>query len=188
MTEFKRIVIIAVSLRIIAGLFLPGIEMDYYWEYGEIAKNLINGKGYSLLYVEGDKIAHHFKSEASPYPSAYMPPGYVLFLFPFMYLPDILLRNILIYSVQIIASVLVLFMVYRISERFFGIRAALISGLIYAVTPEFIVGSLSFTPTVFYQLLSLMVLYLLLFRTYRPDALSVKHRPVGKSKNGGRES
>ena len=100
------IIFLGLLLRISAVLFLGDFKSNYYWEYGEIAKNIVNGNGYTLFYIEDAKIKHLYNENVEPAKSAYMPPGYVCFLLPFMLIDNIEFRNILIYFIQIINTFL----------------------------------------------------------------------------------
>ena len=57
----------------------------FYYEYGNINKNIIAGKGYSLFYTENGSIKYEFNPKAQPAPSAYMPPGYSLLTLPIFF-------------------------------------------------------------------------------------------------------
>jgi 4-amino-4-deoxy-L-arabinose transferase-like glycosyltransferase len=134
---------------------------DFYWEYGEIAKNLINGKGYSFYYLVGYKSEFLFKESANPYPSALMPPGYPMFLAPFMFIKSIEFRNILILLFQTAAAAFCIKLLFDLTKIFFSDNAALIAAGVYALLPEFIYASNSFGTTIFYHLFILLILLIL---------------------------
>lgn len=128
------------------------LNNTHYWEYGEISRNLFEGRGYSLFYLWQNKIDIYYLPEATPYPSAYVPPGYVFFLTPFWSLSNAFIRNIIILSVQNIASLAVMAALFRLALRFTSNNlVAWIAALLYAFIPEFIYTSNSFGPTVFYH-------------------------------------
>ena len=160
--KIKHIIILGFLLRVLTVLFLGDFTNGYYWEYGETAKNIINGKGYSLFYIENSKLEHHYKENAKPAESAYMPPGYVFFLLPFIWISDVVIRNALIYFLQIIIASFSIYLVYLLTLKLFNEKTALIAAFLSAVLPEFIYSVLSFTPTVIYHLLILYLLILLL--------------------------
>ena len=57
-------------------LFISGkLQTEDYWEYGEIAEQLLAGHGYSFPFTDEQLnfIPGHF------YPTALMPPAYVFF-------------------------------------------------------------------------------------------------------------
>ena len=159
--KFKKIhyiILLGIILRISAVIIWGDFTKNYYWEYGEIAKNLIHGNGYSLFYMENSKLQHHFKEDVEPANSAYMPPGYVYFLLPFMQINDIAVRNVLIYLFHILFASIVIYLVYILTKKIFNERTAIIAAIISALLPEFIYAVLSFSPTVIYHLLVLSIL------------------------------
>ena len=160
-SKLSVIVLVAIVLRIGYILFFVELQSDYYWEYGEIAKNIHAGKGYSLFHLDGDRIEHRFNPSASPYPSAYMPPGYVIYLLPFLFVNDILLRNILILCVQNVISLLAVVAMFHLAKKHFSTSTAIVAASITAFLPEFIYASNSYTPTVLYQFGALVLLYVL---------------------------
>ena len=78
------IIVLALIVRLIFIFSFSDLKKDYYWEYGEIAKNIIHGNGYSLFHFNGNALEHKYTPDADILSSAYMPPGYVAFLLPFM--------------------------------------------------------------------------------------------------------
>jgi hypothetical protein len=99
------IIFLGVFVRISFMIYFCDFEKDDYSEYGSIANNIISGKGYSLFYFQNDSIQFKHKTFAKPYPSAFMPPGYVYYLLPFIKIDNVQLRNILflvlkLFSVQ----------------------------------------------------------------------------------------
>ncbi len=160
--KIQYIILLGFVLRFLAAIVFGDFNKGYYWEYGEIAKNIINGNGYSLFYIEDSELRHHFKENVAPAKSAYMPPGYVYFLLPFMWIGDVAIRNALIYLLQIIIASVSIYLIYLLTKRLFNERTALIATFLLALLPEFIYAVLSFSPTVIYHLLILSLLILLL--------------------------
>jgi 4-amino-4-deoxy-L-arabinose transferase-like glycosyltransferase len=163
-SELRRlgiIILVGVALRYAYVWFAVDLSRNYYWEYGEIAKNLHAGKGYSLFYFDGTQTAHSFNISATPCPSAHMPPGYVLFLWPFFFLGDVTLRNLLIISAQIAIAAGVSIVLYFFTEHFVRRGAGLLAAGIAASLPEFIYASASYTPTVIFHLGILSLLFVL---------------------------
>ncbi len=159
----KKIIVVIIAgllLRALFILFFSDLKQDYYWEYGEIAKNVIHGKGYSLFYFENGALEHLYTPEAVPFPSAYMPPGYVWTLVPFLLIRTVPVRNILFLAWNLILSAIIILLMYRYTLRCFGPPTALISALITAVLPEFLYACVSPTPTLVFQLLALLILIL----------------------------
>src|SRR4030065_906392 len=110
--KIQYIILLGFFLRFLAAIVFGDFDKGYYWEYGEIAKNIINGNGYSLFYIEDSELRHHFKENVAPAKSAYMPPGYVYFLLPFMWIGDVAIRNALIYLLQIIIASVSIYLIY----------------------------------------------------------------------------
>ncbi|MDR3665334.1 MAG: glycosyltransferase family 39 protein [Ignavibacteriaceae bacterium] len=162
----KVIIIIAFALiaRIIFVFSFTDLKKDYYWEYGEIAKNIIHGNGYSLFYFNGDKLEHRYSPGIEILPSAYMPPGYVTFLLPFMMANDLVTRNILILLIQVLISIGSICLIYIYTKKYFSDVSALITVVIISFLPEFIYAVTSYTPTVIYHFL--IILLLLQFKEY----------------------
>ena len=157
MKKIFLILLLGVVLRIAAVYIYDNIGKDYYWEYGSIAKNLIHDRGYSLFYFYNGEIENTFRENVQPYPSAYMLPGYVYFLLPFMYIHDVVLRNILLLLIHISLSLLTIYLLYLLTKKYFSERTALLTALFVAVLPEFIYSTISFTPTILYQFLVVVI-------------------------------
>ncbi len=167
--NWKAIIVICgifVLLRVGVSLIYVDLNKDYYWEYGEIAKNIRHGKGFSLFHYDGKEIKMNFEEAARPYPSAYMPPGYVMYLLPFMSIKSVALRNFLIILIQTLIASMVVIVVYHFTKMYFSRTSALIAGIIVALFPEFVYATYSYTPTVFYHLTVMIVLCLLYERVY----------------------
>jgi len=155
------ILVLGFGLRLLFVLLFVDLHTDSYWEYGDIAKNLHAGKGYSFFYFNGEKHIHAFNPLASPLPSAYMAPGYVAVLYPFLILENIVLRNILILLFHTIVGMWTIYSVYVLTRDYFSRSAGMIAAAIAALLPEFVYASGSFTPTVLYHLGVVLLLWLL---------------------------
>lgn len=162
---------LAVLLRFIFVWQFVDVSNINQWEYGEIAKNIINSNGYSLFYFEDDSLEYKYKENVTPFPSAYMPPGYVFIILPFFFLNDNFLINILIISFHIVCSAILIFVLFKLCEKLFGRMAAILTIAIYAVLPEFIYAVVSFSPTIIVQLALLFTIYrtLLFYEKGKPD-------------------
>lgn len=155
----------AFILRIGYCLAFVDLDQAYYWEYGELAKNLRAGNGYALFHAHEGQASFLFDPAAHPVPSAYMPPGYVAFLYPFLSVDNVRVRSILLLSVQAALGAVVVVLIALLTRKFVSPPAAIVAGGIAAFLPEFIYASGSYTPTVLYQLfvlLFLMGLYVIL--------------------------
>jgi hypothetical protein len=155
------ILILACLVRIIIAVVMGTVHADFYWEYGETAKNILAGRGYSLYYLLNNELALRFDSSVTPFPSALMAPGYVCFLLPFMMMSNVLVCNGFIIIVQTIFSLITIFLIYKFTAKYFSERAALISCFIASVLPDFAYTVISFTPTALYHLGVIAVMILL---------------------------
>jgi hypothetical protein len=162
--------LVAIVLRFVFVLLYTDLKKDYYWEYGELSKNVITGRGYSLFYFQKDSLLQRFSIEETPFPSAFMPPGYVAVLIPFITIDNVVLRNILLISFQSLCSLLLIFIIYSFTKMYFTDVSANIAAYAAAIFPDFIYSIVSFTPTILYQcgIVSLMILL------YRNDFSSRK--------------
>jgi 4-amino-4-deoxy-L-arabinose transferase-like glycosyltransferase len=152
------IIVLALIVRIIFIFSFTDLKKDYYWEYGEIAKNVIHGNGYSLFYFNDNQLEHKYSPGIEILPSAYMPPGYVAFLMPFMMANDLAARNILILLIQTIISIGSICLIYIFTKKYFSDVSALIAILIVSFLPEFIYSVTSYTPTIIYHFLVIMLI------------------------------
>lgn len=152
----------AFAARAAFCLLFVDLKQDYYWEYGEIGKNLLHGKGYSLWYYTENKWEHLFNRDAQPHPSAYMLPGYVVYLLPFLLIKNVVARNLLLLGSHILLAVVLIPLTYHFTKRYFSARSALWASAFVALLPEFVYATTSYTPTVLYHV-AIMLLLLLLY-------------------------
>jgi hypothetical protein len=155
------LLILACLVRLIIAGVMVHLSANFYWEYGEIAKNILAGRGYSLYYLSNHDLLFRFNASVSPFPSALMAPGYVGFLLPFMMIKNVVLCTILIIFVQTVLSLLTIVLIYKFTAKYFSQRAALISCFMASILPDFAYSIVSFTPTVLYHVAVLCVLFLL---------------------------
>lgn len=147
------ILILAVLVRFIFSLLFLDLDRSNYFEYGDILINILSGNGYSLAYT--------IDNFAYAYPSAYMMPGYVFFLFPFFFITDLITRNMLIVSFQTFINIMVILISYKFALNYFTERTAIINVIILSFLPEFVYASQMFNPTIFYHLGVILVFYYL---------------------------
>lgn len=161
-TQYKKILIstiaIGIVLRIVA-VGVIGISNQNTWEYGTIAKNLANDKGYSFYYFEGNNIESEFNIKKTPAPSAYMAPGYVLTLYVFeiissdeLFKPLVTLFNLLIFIITIL-------LLFNFTSWLTNEKTALFSVLIYSFVPEFIYTTYSLGATQIYHFFIISIFY-----------------------------
>lgn len=149
--HIKTICILTAAIRIFFASVFTDFTTDYYWEYGEIGKNILSGKGYSFFYFQDDSLQHRAFRITSPFPSAYMPPGYVGFLLPFLTIETNAVRNTLIVLSHTIISLTTVILLYSFAKKFFTENIAVLSGFIAAIAPDFLYAIISFTPTVLFH-------------------------------------
>ncbi len=157
------ILVLAAAARIVGMFTVGNIHTDFYWEYGELARNMHAGNGYAIFHFQGDSLEHRFSPTAHPYISAYMPPAYAAFLYPFFWITDNTLRTVSIYAVHILLACAVVVLLYRLTDMWFGNRAAVLAAAAAALLPEFIYATYSFTPTILFHA-AILLMFLLMAR------------------------
>jgi hypothetical protein len=162
----KKIILFIILLGLFARIgfmiFFCDLKKDNYSEYGCIAKNISSGNGYSLFYYYNDSVQIKNKPFTKPYPSAFMPPGYVYYLLPFNKIDNIQLRNIFIFSSQIILSLVLIIFFYYFLSKLFSERICIISATILSLLPEFIYSAFIFNAIVHYHLFVILILIIIM--------------------------
>jgi hypothetical protein len=153
---------LAFLARMLFLVFFVDLKSSNYWEFGYIGENLKAGKGYSLFYFTDDKLNQIYDSNSTPYPSAFMPPVYVYYLYPFLFIDNDVSRNILLIFSQIIISLITIFLLYKFCIKYFSKNIALISSLIIAIVPEFIYITTIFNAVNHYHLFIICFFMLIL--------------------------
>ena len=157
----KSVLIAGLSFRLICALAFADLHSDYYWEYGEIAKNVISGKGYSFRAFSGNTMIDRYREDLSPLPTAFMSPGYVWVLIPFIALRNSVVANILLILLQTLLSMATIVLVYHFTRAMFNPRAAVFSAIAAALMPDVVYAVISFSPTVFYHAGVIILLFLI---------------------------
>lgn len=147
------IAVLAFVLRI--GFMAATVDLggENYNEFGEIVKNMRVGQGYALFHFEGERLSEWHSADATPFPSAFMPPGYVLYLYPFLSVDDPFIRNTLLLLIQHIAGALLVVPVFLLTLRLYTIRSAWIAAVLAAVLPDMVASTSTWGATVFVHLL-----------------------------------
>jgi hypothetical protein len=104
-----------------------------------------------LYYIQQNDVLFLFDPQVTPFPSAFMPPGYVCFLLPFMMIKNIPLGNFFIVFTQTVISLLTIIFIYQFTIKYFSKRTALISALLASIYPDIAYSVVSFTPTVLFH-------------------------------------
>jgi hypothetical protein len=149
----------AFILRVISGYVYLSPGQANYWEYGSLAQNLNSGKGYSLYYTDGDTLSLKFTENSQPYPSAYMPPAYPVYLMPFFTIHGSELRDLTFILINSLISLIPLFLLFRLTSLLFGEKAAYWAIAIYAILPEFAISNISVGPTLLYHIGCLLLFW-----------------------------
>lgn len=155
-------VIIAAALLRVAFIL---ITVDLYntetWEYGAIAENIYNGKGFSFFYEQDNSILYKYSQASKPFISAYMPPGYPFLIVPFYSIENITVRNGLILLLNIFADIFSVLLIYLLIKNKINEYTALIAAFIFACLPEIIFLASKVGTGSLYICLSLFLFYLL---------------------------
>ena len=159
-------------LFLVTFVIRAGVSIYYYqqndiqsWEYGVLAKNLVAGNGYSLFYhgefYNPKKLINgKDKSGIRPAPSAYMMPGYPLFLAA-MYRIFGDKPYLAVFLLQSLLAAFIVVMIYKLTLQFARSGVALIAAGIYILLPEMIYTTVSIGPTVFVHFFIMIVIYAL---------------------------
>jgi len=147
--NFRNLMVLATLARF-GFLFISGkLYTEDYWEYGEIAKQLLARHGYSFPFT--DENLNFIPGQF--YSTALMPPAYVFFLLPFLLVQDVLIRNLLLFGSQIFLSLLAIRFTYSYSIEKFGKTAALLILGFQAFYPEMIFACCTAGPTIWFHFL-----------------------------------
>ena len=131
-----------------------------YYEYGQLAKNMCGGNGYSMRHPSHWNENDLTHSEII-YKSAYMSPGYAFFLCPFFLIENEYIRNLAVIFVQILISCLLLMVLFDLSKKIFSRFTAFLTIIIAGFLPEFIYSATNIQTTLFYQLGITVLLFFL---------------------------
>lgn len=153
----------ALVLRLIFLVFFADLSNNNYWEFGYIAQNLIDGKGYSLFYYTGERLVQLNLPQSVPYSSAFMPPLYVFYIYVFLHIDNIVMRNVLLILSQIIFSIATIYLMYRFCLKYFSLNTAIISAVLMSLIPEYIYITSVYNAICIYHFL-IIVFMLLIFQ------------------------
>lgn len=127
------------------------------WEFGNIARNLLHGNGYSYTYY-GTSVV-----------SAFMPPalGYIYYFF-FRLFGDNPTAYFLILVFNSIIAGLCVIVIFKIAELMFDFKIALISVLYFMLSPVYLYSAINFNSIVIYHIL-IGLLLLNFLKIYRDN-------------------
>lgn len=167
-TQYKKILISTLAIGIvlrIAGVIVLGQENQNTWEYGTIAENLANGKGYSFYYFDGINIESEYKEDSNPAPSAYMAPGYVLTLYFFKIISNDSAYKSLVFFFNLLLFLITVLLLFNFTSWLTNDKTALFAVAMYCFIPEFIYTTYSLGATQLYHFFIIAIFYLALVRT-----------------------
>ncbi len=142
------IFLVALIIRLIFVLLFGDVSNPLLWEYGLIAKNIVNGLGFSMNYPM------HQVAYSLILPSAYMPPAYVYILSIFIFvLGDRSITYLLLLFLNCISGAFSAVLIYKISLKYFQFNVAVTAGYLTAFYPPFIYACIDFGPTTIYMML-----------------------------------
>ena len=156
------LILISFLARLIAILFYGDTRIDNEW--GILLNNLYNYKTYAF-YEFGNKLI----------PSSYMPPLYP-FILLFLKIASFNKINILnlIFTFQILLSLISIYIFYKINEQFFSIKTSIINSFIFSFFPLNIYAvtqTSSITLQIFLSLLFLRYFFLTTTNTSNKNIL-----------------
>ena len=156
------LILISFLARLIAVLFYGDTRIDNEW--GILLNNLYNYKTYAFYEFENKLI-----------PSSYMPPLYPFIL---LFLKIISFNKInilnLIFTFQILLSLISIYIFYKINEQFFSIKTSIINSFIFSFFPLNIYAvtqTSSITLQIFLSLLFLRYFFLTTTNTSNKNIL-----------------
>ena len=156
------LILISFLARLIAVLFYGDTRIDNEW--GILLNNLYNYKTYAFYEFENKLI-----------PSSYMPPLYPFIL---LFLKIISFNKInilnLIFTFQILLSLISIYIFYKINEQFFSIKTSIINSFIFSFLPLNIYAvtqASSITLQIFLSLLFLRYFFLTTTNTSNKNIL-----------------
>ena len=156
------LILISFLARLIAVLFYGDTKIDNEW--GVLLNNLYNYKTYAFYEFENKLI-----------PSSYMPPLYPFIL---LFLKIISFNKInilnLIFTFQILLSLISIYIFYKINEQFFSIKISIINSFIFSFFPLNIYAvtqTSSITLQIFLSLLFLRYFFLTTTNTSNKNIL-----------------
>ena len=140
----------AVLIRVVA-IIVTYQQVNDDWEYGEIAYNLAEGRGFSRINDPGGKL-ESTSSQAPLYP---------IFLSIFYSFGQTSIVFLTIKLIQLILSIITIFFFYKLVKILFDEKTGLIGALILTVYPPYIYNTIKITPIVLFITLLIISVYML---------------------------
>ncbi len=140
----------ALIIRISAIFLFVDLNNPQMWEFGMIARNLLNGEGFTFL-----ALTHNV-------PSAFMPPGLpFIYYFIFSIFGDNSAGYVVILFINAVLSAITAVISYYYAKRLFNKSTAVFTIIYITFSPILIYSSISFNSIIIYQFLLLLVFLLL---------------------------
>lgn len=146
------ICIAALVVRLAAVATLHNFYHPALYEWGTITHNLLQGNGYCYYEVDGQ-----------PMPSAFMPPGYAIFLVMVfrVFGEQTTTSYVVIQALNVIAGVLLVALTYRLARIYWSQQTALLASLFAALYPPFVYMATEVANINFYLVLNLAAVLLI---------------------------
>lgn len=132
------LLILGFSIRVVSMIALKSYVVPQAWEYGDIAENIVDGRGFSRI----NEFSHNIENTSSHAP---LYPYYLSFFFQFEQENCVYL---VIQIIQIVISVLTILILYKIVLLLFTKLTAILTALAASLYPPLIYYSTKLTPTV----------------------------------------
>ncbi|MFI5211352.1 MAG: glycosyltransferase family 39 protein [Ignavibacteria bacterium] len=162
---------IAVIIRVISVLIFAELNNPEMWEFGQIARSLLDGKGFV------------FMANTIPVPSAFMPPGLpYLYYFFFIIFGDNHVSYFLILLLNSILSGISVLLVYKLSKEFYSSQVGIYSALYISLSPVFIYSSLTYNSLIIYHVL-LLLLFITVINSFRYFEIVTAQRTLRRYKD-----
>lgn len=146
------ICVAALVVRLAAVATLHNFYHPALYEWGTITHNLLQGNGYCYYEVDG-----------RPMPSAFMPPGYAIFLAMVfrVFGEQTVTSYVMIQALNVMAGVLLVALTYRLARIYWSQQTALLASLFAALYPPFVYMATEVANINFYLVLNLAVVLLI---------------------------
>ncbi len=149
--EIRGILLVAAAARLVCLLVLHNFVNPTFFEWGDISRKYLAGRGFSYYTVNGVDV-----------PTAYMPPAYSFLIQAlFTIFGDRPLAYVTLQLIQAAAGVVLVYLVYRLTLLAWDADCALVAAAIAAIYPPFLYLPSEMHSINFYIALTLAVVYFL---------------------------
>jgi len=149
--NLRTCLLLAAAARLSALLLLHNFTHPNFFEWGDIVRKYLAGRGFSYYTVNGVDV-----------PTAYMPPAYsYILLVTFSVFGDRPFSYVLLQLMQAAAGVLLVYLIYRFTLVAWNEETALVAAAIAALYPPFVYMPVEMHSINFYIVLTVAVVYYL---------------------------